>query len=91
MFYDVFVYVRAHVVLPNARARAPGRGEETQCSRDEEKDSASRPRAAEVWNDREARKKQKNKKKQKRQTAERGVSERINARRELSERRYANV
>lgn len=73
MFYDVFVHVRAHVALPNARARAraPGRSEETQCSRDEGKDSASRPRAAEVWNDREARKKQKNKKKQKRQTAER--------------------
>lgn len=70
-----------------ARSLAAGRGEETQArSRDEEKDSALRPRAAEVWNDREVQKKQKEKRRRKRE-----IPERIGTRRESSERRYANV
>lgn len=53
--------------------------------RDEEKDSALRPRAAEVWNDRETQKKQEKRRRK------REVPERIGTRRESSERRYANV
>jgi hypothetical protein len=62
-----------------ARSLAAGRGEETQTrSRDEEKDSALRPRAAEVWNDREAQKKQKEKRRRKREdSGEDRHSERI--------------
>lgn len=95
VFYDVCASLRGRVVQ-HTRARSlqvfgkKQRNTSAQCSRDEEKDSALRPRAAKVWNDRETAKGQEEGEEEIDRT-KRKVSERISARRELSERRYANV